>query len=133
MKALNFDSFWNEIGEHGPAEVAEVAEARNSQMGFPPPDLSYMLREVQQCLPTLTPGHREVFDYWFEAYTEKGWCQEEAERGAFAQTMGKGPMRLKAMGIWRDYPVAAFTRVTLAEVRLAEAASDPGTEDPGDV
>ena len=45
-----------------------------------------------------------MFDYWLEAYEEKGWSREEAERGAFAKTMGRGPIRLKEMGIWRDYP-----------------------------
>ena len=102
MKTLNFDSFWDAIGEHTPAEVAEVAEVEPS--GYPPPDLKYSWEEVQRRLPTLTPGHREVFDYWLEAYLEKGWTQEDSERGAFAQTMGRGPMRMKAMGIWRDSP-----------------------------
>ncbi len=79
--------------------------------GYPPPDLSYSLQEVQQRLSALTPGHREVFDYWLEAYEQNGWSREEAERGAFAKTMGQGPIRLKAMGIWRDYPADTVQEV----------------------
>ena len=89
---------------------ARGMEQRNKEpTGYPPPDLSYLLRDVEQRLPRLTPGHREVFDYWLEAYEDNGWSREEAERGAFAQTMGQGPIRLKAMGIWGDFPDESTT------------------------
>ena len=68
----------------------------------PPPDLSYALEEVRAQLPDLSPGQREVFDYAAEIYLSEGVPQEEAERGAFAITLGKGPKKLKRMGIWRD-------------------------------
>jgi hypothetical protein len=84
--------------------LKEGKPATPSPEGYPPPDLSYSHQEVQQRLPALTPGHRGVFDYWLEEYEAKGWSREEAERGAFARTMGQGPIRLKAMGIWRDFP-----------------------------
>ncbi len=93
MKALSFDSFWDEIGEHRLAEVAEVAEVEPSR--YPQPDLKYSHEEVQRRLPTLTPGHREVFGYWVQAYQEQGWTIDEAKRGAFEKTMGQGPLRLK--------------------------------------
>ncbi len=129
MKALSFDSFWDAIGEHTPAEVAEVAEVE--PRGNPPPDLKYLHEEVRQRLPTLTPGHRGVFDYWLEAYEENGWSREEAERGAFARTMGRGPMRLKAMGIWRDKP-EDIRPIADAALRSAESGGTPGLIEPNE-
>ena len=82
--------------------VEHVEQWNTPPSAPPPPDLSYSLDEVYAQLPGLSPGHREVFDYWVEMYQSEGRSLEDAERGAYAVTLGEGPKRLKRMGIWRD-------------------------------
>ena len=105
MSGISGFNPWDEIRDlQGiPAKVAKVAKAsRPSDPSDPPRDFAYTVKEVRAQLADLSPGHREVFDYWVDLYRSGGWTLEDAERGAFAKTLGQGPKRLKELGVWRD-------------------------------
>lgn len=94
-------SRWLDWKPETPNQATDKTD-KSSERGQPPPDLTHSVLEVRQRLPGLTPGHRTYFDYWVDLYISGGYGQEDAERGAFAKTLGRGPLRLKELGIWRD-------------------------------